>query len=31
LVTAAIAVAERDGIDMLSLAPFQELGSFGIG
>ena len=24
-------LAERDGIDMLSLTPFQELGSFGIG
>ena len=28
LVAAAIAAAERDGIDMLSLTPFQELGSF---
>jgi chlorobactene glucosyltransferase len=28
LVAAAVVVAERDGIDMLSLTPFQELGSF---
>jgi chlorobactene glucosyltransferase len=28
LVAAAVAAAEREGIDMLSLTPFQELGSF---
>ena len=28
LIAAAIAAAERDGTDMLSLTPFQELGSF---
>jgi len=28
LVAAAVATAEREGIDMLSLTPFQELGSF---
>jgi chlorobactene glucosyltransferase len=28
LVSAAVAATERDGIDMLSLTPFQELGSF---